>query len=212
MRRRVRTILKRLASEYPDAKTALSYTNEFELLVAVILSAQCTDVRVNAVTPRLFARYPRIEDYANASLRELEDLIRPTGYYKQKAKRIKACAHALIEHYDGRIPRTLADLTSLPGVGRKTANVVLQNVHGVLEGIVVDTHVRRVARRLGLTTHTDPVRIEEDLMRITPPSEYQRIADLLIFHGRAVCVAIRPRCPGCVLKDICPYPKQIATH
>jgi len=197
-------VIARLKREYPDAKTALNWSNPLELLVAVILSAQCTDERVNRVTERLFRKYRTAEDYAGAPLEELEQDIRPTGFYRNKARAIQGMARALLERHGGEVPKTMEELVALPGVGRKTANVVLGNAFGVNEGVVVDTHVRRVSRRLGLTSSDDPEKIERDLLPQVPEEERTLFAHLLIFHGRRVCKARRPDCPGCVLNDICP--------
>ncbi|BBL79999.1 endonuclease III [Rubrobacter xylanophilus] len=197
-------VIARLKREYPDAKTALNWSNPLELLVAVILSAQCTDERVNRVTEQLFRKYRTAEDYAGAPLEELEEDIRPTGFYRNKARALQGMARALLERHGGEVPRTMEELVALPGVGRKTANVVLGNAFGVNEGVVVDTHVRRVSRRLGLTENEDPEKIERDLLPQIPEEERTLFAHLLIFHGRRVCKARRPDCPNCVLNDICP--------
>ncbi len=197
-------VIARLKREYPDARTALNWSNPLELLVAVILSARCTDEQVNKVTERLFKKYRTAEDYASAPLEELEEDIRPTGFYRNKARAIQGMARALLERHGGEVPRTMEELVALPGVGRKTANVVLGNAFGINEGVVVDTHVRRVARRLGLTENDDPEKIERDLLRQVPEQERTLFAHLLIFHGRRVCKARRPDCPNCVLNDICP--------
>ncbi|QYJ15728.1 Endonuclease III [Rubrobacter xylanophilus DSM 9941] len=197
-------VIARLKKEYPDARTALNWSNPLELLVAVILSAQCTDERVNRVTEQLFRKYRTAEDYAGAPLEELEEDIRPTGFYRNKAKALQGMARALLERHGGEVPRTMQELVALPGVGRKTANVVLGNAFGINEGVVVDTHVRRVSRRLGLTGSEDPEKIERDLLPQIPEEERTLFAHLLIFHGRRVCKARRPDCPRCVLNDICP--------
>lgn len=197
-------VLTRLKAEYPDAKCALHHHNPLQLTVATILSAQCTDQRVNKVTPALFARYPAAADYAEASLPELEEMIRSTGFFRNKAKSLKGLGQALVDRHDGEVPRTMAELAKLPGIGRKTANVVLGNAFGVDEGIVVDTHVGRLSRRLGLTGEKDPVKVERDLMELVPRDEWTLWAHLLIDHGRAVCQARKPLCGECVLADICP--------
>jgi endonuclease-3 len=197
-------VIELLEKEHPDAKIALHYTNPLELLVATILSAQCTDERVNMVTKDLFKKYTRAEDYANADLAKLEQEIRSTGFYRNKAKNIKKCCQLLVEKYNSQVPRTMAELLELPGVARKTANIVLANAFGVVEGVAVDTHVRRLAQRLGLTESDDPAKIEEDLMLIVPREKWMRITDLLIFHGRRICVAKKPKCSVCVLNKICP--------
>jgi endonuclease-3 len=193
-----------LEKENPDAKIALHYTNPLELLVATILSAQCTDERVNIVTKALFKKYTKAEDYANADLKALEQDIKSTGFYRNKAKNIKKCCQLLVEKYNSQVPRTMEELLELPGVARKTANIVLSNAYGVIEGVAVDTHVRRLAQRLGLTESDDPAKIEADLMDLVPRDKWMRITDLLIFHGRRICVARKPRCDACVLNKICP--------
>lgn len=195
---------ERLAQSYPDAHCALLHANAFQLLVATILSAQCTDVRVNLVTPALFARYPDAPSLAGANVAELESMIRSTGFFRNKAKNLIGMAGALVERHGGDVPRTLDALAALPGVGRKTANVVLGNAFGIAAGVVVDTHVGRLARRLGLTRADDPVHVERDLIRLFDPSQWTMLAHLLIEHGRRVCVARVPRCGMCVLADFCP--------
>jgi endonuclease-3 len=201
---RVMKIIDLLEKEYPEAKTALDYRNPLEILVATILSAQCTDKRVNIVTKSLFKKYRTAEDYANADLRELEEAVRSTGFYRNKAKNIKNACQMLVEKFGSQVPRTMSELLELPGVARKTANIVLSNAYGVIEGVAVDTHVRRLSQRLGLTENTDPNKIEADLMLIVPKTHWERITDLLIFHGRNVCVARKPKCSTCVLNQICP--------
>ncbi len=196
--------IARLKSEYPDAKTALDWSNPLELLVATILSAQTTDVRVNAVTPTLFAKYPTAADYASADPTELEEDIRPTGFFRNKAKSLRGMARALVDDHGGEVPRTMEDLVALPGVGRKTANVVLGNAFGIDEGVVVDTHVRRLSNRLGFTTHSDPEKLERDLMQTVPKRDWTVFSHLLILHGRSVCKARKPACGDCVVNDLCP--------
>lgn len=197
-------IIELLEKEYPKAKTALHYTSPLEILIATILSAQCTDKRVNIVTKSLFKKYKTAEDYANADLRELEEDVRPTGFYKNKAKNIKMSGRMLVEKFNSKVPRTMNELLELPGVARKTANIVLSNAYGVVEGIAVDTHVRRLSKRLGLTENRNPNKIEADLMEIVPKSHWKRITDLLIFHGRNVCMARKPKCSSCGLNRLCP--------
>jgi endonuclease-3 len=197
-------VITRLEAEYPGATTELNWENPLELLVATILSAQTTDVQVNQVTKDLFEKYRTAEDYAGADPTQLEDDIRPTGFYRNKARALQGMARALLEGHGGEVPRTMSELVALPGVGRKTANVVLGNAFGVDEGIVVDTHVRRVSRRLGLTEEDDPEKIERDLLRVVPEEDRTIFSHLLIFHGRRVCKARKPDCPGCVLNDVCP--------
>lgn len=200
----VQEVIARLRRAYPDAHCELNYQTPVQLLVATILSAQCTDQRVNEVTPALFAKYPSLADFAEADRAELEQAIRTTGFYRQKAKYIqKACQAIMLEH-DGQVPGEMDSLLELSGVARKTANVVLGEIFGIAEGITVDTHVKRLAGRLGLTENTDPVRVERDLMAIVPRDSWIEIAHLLIFHGRRVCFARRPDCPNCTLNELCP--------
>jgi endonuclease III len=200
---RIRPIVERLLAEYPGATIALKYRGDLELLVSVMLSAQTTDVNVNRVTQRLFQKYRRPEDYLAVPLEELENDIRPTGFFRQKAKAIRGTTKLLLEDYDGRVPDRLEDLTRLPGVGRKTANVVVAE-RGKAQGIVVDTHVRRLSQRLGLTRQDDPVKIERDLIRLVPREYWNVFPHLLIWHGRRVCIARVPRCEACVVNDLCP--------
>ncbi len=201
---RATEILLRLDQEYPDARCALVHRDPLELLVATILSAQCTDARVNLVTPALFARCPTPADYATVPTAELEALIRSTGFFRNKARSLNALGAALVERHDSRVPESMAELVALPGVGRKTANVVLGNAFGKNEGIVVDTHVARLARRLGLARAENPVAIERELVPLFPRARWADLAHLLIAHGRAVCKAPRPRCAGCALGPLCP--------
>ena len=193
-----------MKEEYPGARTELDWENPLQLLVATMLSAQSTDVRVNEVTKRLFEKYRTAEDYAAADLRGLEEEIHPVGFFRNKARSIKGMARALVEEHGGEVPRTMPELVALPGVGRKTANVVLGNAFGIDEGVVVDTHVRRLSNRLGLSGEHDPEKIERDLLRIVPEGERTLFAHLLIFHGRRVCKSRKPDCPGCVLNHVCP--------
>ena len=193
-----------MKAEYPDARTELDWSNPLELLVATILSAQTTDVQVNRVTESLFAKYRTAEDYADSNPEELEEDIRPTGFYRNKARSLRGMANALVEKHAGEVPRTMSELVALPGVGRKTANVVLGNAFGTNEGIVVDTHVRRVSGRLGLTEGSDPVNIEQELMEVVPEEDRTIFSHLLILHGRRTCKARKPDCPNCILNDICP--------
>ena len=203
-RARTAEIVTRLRAAYPEAKCSLDFRNAYELLVATILSAQCTDERVNMVTPALFRRYPAPEDLAAAETGELEELIRSTGFFRNKTKSLLGMATAVTEQHGGQVPRSFDDMVRLPGVGRKTANVVLGNAFGTNEGIAVDTHVKRVSGRLGLTRNTDPEKIEPDLMKLVPREEWTDISHLLIYHGRAICRAPKPRCEECMLSDICP--------
>jgi len=202
-RARIVPIIERLSAEYPDAKIALRYRSELELLVSVMLSAQTTDVNVNRVTERLFQKYKRPEDYLAVPQEELERDIYATGFYRQKAKALRGTMAMLLEEFDGRVPRRLEDLVRLPGVARKTANVVAAEL-GNPQGIVVDTHVRRLSQRLGLTKQEDPVRIERDLQRLVPREYWGLFPHLLIWHGRRVCIARAPRCEDCVVNDLCP--------
>lgn len=200
----VRAILAELRRLYPDAKTSLNFSNPLELLVATQLSAQSTDERVNKVTADLFKKYSRVEDYAMVSHEELEKDIQSTGFYHTKAKNIRAAAQRIMTNYGGEVPRTIEDLITLPGVGRKTANVVLGNAFGIVEGIVVDTHVGRLARRFGWTTNEGPVKVEQDLMRIIPRTDWLDLSHMLIYHGRAICLARKPLCAQCALVHLCP--------
>jgi endonuclease-3 len=202
-RARIRTIIERLQAAHPDAKIALRSENPIELLVAVMLSAQTTDVNVNRVTTALFEKYHRPEDYLAVPPEELERDIYATGFFRQKTKSLRGTMKMLIEDFDGEVPRTVDELVRLPGVARKTANVVAAEL-GNPQGIVVDTHVRRLSQRLGLTKEEDPVKIERDLIRLVPPEDWGRFPHLLIWHGRRVCLARMPRCAECVINDLCP--------
>lgn len=197
-------VLRRLKSEYPDAHCALNHESPYQLLVATILSAQCTDARVNMVTPALFRKYPAVEDLARAEQTELEEMIRSTGFFRNKAKSLLGMARAVVADHAGELPRSMDELRRLPGVGRKTANVVLGNAFGMNEGITVDTHVTRLSGLLGLTRHTEPEKIEQDLMKVIPREDWTLVSHLLIEHGRRVCIARRPQHEQCVLNDICP--------
>jgi endonuclease-3 len=196
-------IIELLEKEHPDAK-ALHYSNPLELLVATMLSAQTTDERVNKVTKTLFKKYKKPEDYAKAEVNKLEQDIRSTGFYHNKAKNLKNSAIMLVEKFNSKVPKTMEDMIELPGVARKTANIVLSNAYNVVAGIAVDTHVRRLAKRLGLSKSNDPDKIETDLINMVPREKWMRISDLLIFHGRRVCKAKKPNCIQCVLNKICP--------
>lgn len=201
---RARTIVERLHEEYPDSTISLRYSDRLELLVAVVLSAQCTDKRVNKVTEDLFEQYTAPEDYAYATVDQLAEDIYGITYHNQKARYLQSACQTMIDEYDGEVPDTMADLTSLPGIGRKTANVILQHGHDIIEGIVVDTHVHRLSRRLGLTEAHTPETIERELMEIVPEEHWVQFTHLLIDHGRAVCTSQSPSCDACVLEDICP--------
>jgi endonuclease-3 len=202
-RKRIRPIIERLAAAHPDAVIALRFRDDVELLVSVMLSAQTTDVTVNRVTERLFRKYRRPEDYLAVPEAELEADLRPTGTFRQKARNLRGAMRVLVEEFNGQVPTRLEDLVRLPGVGRKTANVVAVEL-GMTQGIVVDTHVRRLSQRLGLTRHHDPVKIERDLQRLVPREDWAPFPHLLIWHGRRVCIAQRPRCQDCVINDLCP--------
>ena len=202
-KKRIEPLIERLTAEHPDAKIALSFSSDVELLVAVMLSAQTTDVNVNRVTERLFRKYRRPEDYLAVPVEELEQDVFATGFYHQKARSIRGAMQALAEEHEGRVPRSVEELVSLPGVGRKTANVVCAEL-GEAQGIVVDTHVRRLAQRLALTREQDPVKIERDLMHLVPREKWRLFPHLLIWHGRRVCDARRPACDRCVVADLCP--------
>lgn len=200
----VAPLIQRLAQKYPRPECALHHANPFQLLVATILSAQCTDERVNQVTPALFDRFPTPADMAQADPGTLEELVRPTGFFRNKARHIRECSRQLVERHGGEIPRTMEELLELPGVARKTANVVLGNAFGIISGIVVDTHVRRVGFRLGLTESDQPGKIEEDLCRQIPRENWIDFSHWLIFHGRETCMARKPSCGNCLLADLCP--------
>ena len=206
--KRVKDIIKVLSKTILDSKIALRFSNPLELLIATILSAQCTDVKVNQVTAELFKKYRAAKDYAESNLSELEGNIRPTGFYRNKAKSIQKCCQELVARFGGEVPRTLEELVTLAGVGRKTANVILGNTFGV-PGIAVDTHVQRVSHRIGLTKNEDPVKIEFDLMKIVPMDEWTHFSNLLIWHGRRTCVARRPLCDSCTIRKLCDYGSKL---
>ena len=199
-----RTVYNRLAALYPNAKCELDYQSPYQLVVATILSAQCTDKRVNMVTPTLFERYPSSRELAAASPLEVEGIIKPTGFFRAKTKSLIGMAQSLEDNFKGKVPDEMDQLVELPGVGRKTANVVLGNAFDKNEGVVVDTHVARLSKRLGFTKHDDPVKIEEDLMPLFPRDKWTMLSHLLIWHGRQICVARTPRCENCPLSEICP--------
>lgn len=200
----VEAIMSELRRLYPDAKCSLDFTNPLELLVATQLSAQCTDERVNAVTVELFKKYRSAEDYATVSQEELEQDIRSTGFYRNKAKNVRAAAQRILTEFGGEVPNTMAGLLGLAGVARKTANVVLGNAFGIVEGFVVDTHIGRLSRRFGWTKNEDPVKIEQDLMRIIPQKDWLDLSHMLIYHGRAICDAKKPLCEQCTISSVCP--------
>jgi endonuclease-3 len=197
-------VVRRLKADYPAATCALENETPFQLLIATILSAQCTDERVNIVTQVLFAKYPTAADLAHVPLPKIEAIIKSTGFFRAKAKNLQACSRALVEQYDGEVPQTLEELVALPGVGRKTANVVLGTAYGIPTGVVVDTHVTRLSSRLGLTTHTDAEKIERDLMDVVPRKEWIDFAHRMIWHGRKICIARKPKCSDCSMKRFCP--------
>lgn len=209
-KRRLQSILALLEQTYPEARCALHFTTPLELLIATILSAQCTDERVNRVTHILFRKYHTAADYLGVSQEELERDIQPTGFYRQKAQSIQRCCTMLLTHYDGVVPQTMQELVALPGVGRKTANVVLGNAFQRPAGVAVDTHVKRLAQRLGLTVEANPDRIEQDLLDLVPQERWTSLSHLLIFHGRAVCKARGPQCDLCPIGDLCPSYQQTA--
>jgi len=204
--KRALALLARLKQLYPDATCTLDYETPVQLLVATILSAQCTDERVNKVTPELFARFPDARAIAQAPRSEIESLIRSTGFYRNKAKNIQAACEMIVSEFEGKVPDTMQEILKLPGVARKTGNVVLAHVYGVNAGVTVDTHVKRLSLRLGLTEHTDPKRIEKDLMALLPQPDWENWSIRLIYHGRAVCKARQPLCESCSLADLCPFP------
>ena len=204
LRTRALTILQRLLKEFPEARTALLHENPFQLLIATILSAQCTDERVNMVTKDLFKKYPTPRHLAESDPAVLEQEIRSTGFYRMKTKSIIGCSQALVGHHAGKVPRTMKELVALPGVGRKTANVVLGQAFGVPSGVVVDTHVQRLSQRLGFTGTDDPKRIEEDLMTVFPKEQWIDLGSVLILHGRRTCKARKPDCAGCSVSELCP--------
>jgi endonuclease III len=203
-KKRAIEILARLKEHYPAATCSLDYETTVQLLVATILSAQCTDERVNIVTPKLFARFPDAPSLANADITELEELVRSTGFYRNKAKNIQAACQRIVEVYDGRVPDTMEDLLTLPGVARKTANVTLAHGYGIIVGVTVDTHVKRVSYLWGLTKNTEPLKVEQDLMKLLPQKDWENYSIMTIYHGRAVCNARKPDCEHCQFADICP--------
>ena len=202
-KKRMRKILAALKKSYPNAKCSLDYKNPLQLLVATILSAQCTDARVNRTTPALFARYQTAREFADASLPDLEKYVRATGFYRNKAKNIKGACRMIVERHGGKVPKTMEEMLELPGVARKTANIVLGNAYGVVEGVPVDTHAIRLSRLWGFTKQSDQKKIEIDLMGVVPQEDWLKISDLFVHHGRAVCIARRPRCSECPVSKLC---------
>ena len=207
-KQRAIAILAKLKALYPDAVCSLNYETTLQLLVATILSAQCTDERVNKVTPALFARFPDAPALAGCDRHELETLIRSTGFYRNKAKNIQGACHKIVTQFGGQVPRTMPELLELPGVARKTANVVLAHGFGIIEGVTVDTHVKRLSNRLGLTKKDNPIQIERDLMKLIPQSDWENYSIRIIYHGRAICKARKPHCNLCQLADLCPSAKE----
>ncbi|MFH7242783.1 MAG: endonuclease III [Spirulina sp.] len=203
-KQRALEILRRLKELYPEAPCSLDFETTLQLMVATILSAQCTDERVNKVTPALFAAYPNVYAFAEADLADLEGLIKSTGFYRNKAKNIRAACQRIVTEYSGEVPNTMDDLLTLAGVARKTANVVLAHGFGINAGVTVDTHVKRLTNRLGLTQHSDPIKIERDLMKLLPQPDWENWSIRLVYHGRAVCMARSPNCRDCTLADLCP--------
>ena len=200
----VKEVIKRLKAKFPNPKIALNFATPFELMTAVILSAQCTDKRINMITPALFARYPEVADYATADREELEQLVKQSGFYHSKARYIQESAQMILAQFGGKVPTNMKDLLTLPGVARKTANVVISTLTDNHEGVVVDTHVKRITKLLGLTKSADPKKIEQEMVAIVPKIEWRNFSHLLILHGRETCIARRPRCHECILLDICP--------
>jgi endonuclease III len=203
-KKRAVEILTRLKRLYPNATCSLDYETPVQLLVATILSAQCTDERVNKVTPALFARFPDARSMATADIIEIEELVRSTGFYHNKAKNIQGACRKIVEEFHGEVPQQMAELLTLPGVARKTANVVSAHAFGNIQGVTVDTHVKRLTNLLGLTTHSDPIKIEQDLMKLIPKADWENFSIMTIFHGRAICNARKPKCPDCELAELCP--------
>ncbi|MBD2439156.1 endonuclease III [Nostoc sp. FACHB-110] len=210
-KQRALEILTRIKSLYPDATCSLNYSTPVQLLVATILSAQCTDERVNQVTPALFGRFPDAASLANADIEELENLVRSTGFYRNKSKNIQAACRMIVSEFDSVVPNQMEQLLKLPGVARKTANVVLAHAYGINAGVTVDTHVKRLSQRLGLTKHSEPVKIEQDLMKLLPQPDWENWSIRLIYHGRAICKARSPACGACQLADLCPTAHKVMT-
>lgn len=204
LKKKVKRISKKLFEAYPEAACSLDYQEPLQLLIATILAAQCTDRRVNIVTKDLFQKYESVEDFANANIEELEQAIKSTGFYRNKAKNIIACCNKLIKEHDGRVPDSMEALTALPGVGRKTANVILSNIYGI-PGVIVDTHCIRLSNRIGLTEQEDPVKIEQELMEIIPRKDWSKFSNSLVYHGRAICDARKPLCDLCPISEDCKY-------
>ena len=204
LKQRAKQVLRRLKADYPDAECALNFDSPLQLLIATILSAQCTDVRVNIVTTELFKKYKTAADFATVSQKQLEKAIQSTGFFRNKAQNIRNCCQQLVDKYDGKVPQDLDSLVELPGVGRKTANVVLGTAFGIASGVVVDTHVSRLSQRLGLTTKKDAVKIEQDLMQLLPKTRWVSFSHQMIHHGRKICIARKPNCEECSMRKFCP--------
>lgn len=205
------TLIEAFKKRYPDATCSLDFTTPFELVVAVMLSAQCTDERVNKTTPELFSRCKTIQDFANINISELEKIIHPCGFYKNKAKNIKLCAKQVLENFNGEVPHTMKELTSLAGVGRKSANVILLEVFGIAEGIAVDTHAKRISNLIGLSKETIPEKVEQDLLKIFPKEYLKDVNHLFVWHGRNTCIARSPKCTTCVVNQLCKYYQFLLT-
>ncbi len=203
MKKDAKRIVENLKNKYPDATCSLDFKTPFEMVVAVMLSAQCTDERVNKTTPSIFSKYSTPEDFANIDIKELEELIHPCGFYKNKAKNIKACAEMIVEKFNGQVPKSMEELVTLPGVGRKSANVVMLEAFGEAKGIAVDTHCKRISNKMGLSKETEPEKIEQDLLKFFNKEDYKDINHLLVWHGRKICIARKPNCIDCPVKEYC---------
>lgn len=203
MKKDAKRIVENLKNKYPDATCSLDFKNPFEMVVAVMLSAQCTDERVNKTTPSIFSKYSTPEDFANIDIKELEELIHPCGFYKNKAKNIRACAEMIVEKFNGQVPKSMEELVTLPGVGRKSANVVMLEAFGEAKGIAVDTHCKRISNKMGLSKETEPEKIEQDLLKFFDKEDYKDINHLLVWHGRKTCIARKPNCIDCPVKEYC---------
>lgn len=203
MKKDAKKIVEKMKERYPDATCSLDFTTPFEMLVSVMLSAQCTDERVNKTTPSIFAKYSTPEDFANIDIKKLEELIHPCGFYKNKAKNIKACAEKIVKEFNGQVPKTMEELITLPGVGRKSANVVMLEAFGDAQGIAVDTHCKRISNKIGLSHESEPEKIEQDLLKIFNKEDYKDVNHLFVWHGRNTCIARKPKCNECVVKDMC---------
>lgn len=203
MKKDAKKIVEKMKERYPDATCSLDFTTPFEMLVSVMLSAQCTDERVNKTTPSIFSKYSTPEDFANIDIKKLEELIHPCGFYKNKAKNIKACAEKIVKEFNGQVPKTMEELITLPGVGRKSANVVMLEAFGDAQGIAVDTHCKRISNKIGLSHESEPEKIEQDLLKIFNKEDYKDVNHLFVWHGRNTCIARKPKCNECVVKDMC---------